>query len=200
MNEIIMQRLAFINFIFNQGVELSRQPEPMSCSSVLPFHDSIDLFLQLAYEECKSTKKVNSFMDYWEAIKESSGIEITQKEGMRRLNDARVGLKHHGNLSQRLALDGFKTSAFLFFEENTPLIFHVNFDDIDLINLVKFKKGKSLLMESKKLMGEAKFDEAVEKSAIALAVIIDEYEANKTTDYADSPFFFGERMTHFSSH
>ncbi|HBX87013.1 MAG TPA: hypothetical protein DEG09_00170 [Marinilabiliaceae bacterium] len=94
-----MQRLAFIKYLYTVAVEQSKQPEPLSSSSILSFHNSIELFLQLASEYLDVGSKSPGFMDYWELLepKLTEG-GLTQKESMRRLNKARVALKHHGTL------------------------------------------------------------------------------------------------------
>ena len=84
------QRLAFIKYLLNVAVGQSHQPEPLAAASILTFHDSIELLLQLACEHLDVSTKMNiGFMEYWGALKPNiSGSGLTQKESMKRLTKA----------------------------------------------------------------------------------------------------------------
>lgn len=140
------KRLAFIRYLHTIAVEQSKKPEPLSCTSILMLHDSIELFLQLSYEHLNGGKADPKFLEYWDIINSKlNGKAITQKESIRRLNDARVSLKHHGNLPSKLDIEGFRASALNFFEDNTPIIFGVSFKEISLVELVQCVESKDSL-------------------------------------------------------
>jgi len=119
---IIIKRLAFIKYLLNQANNASHFPEPLSSSSILSFHDAVELFLHLCAEQYNLNTKNISFIEYWEKLKPplstANKPELTQKESMRRLNDARVSLKHHGTLPSKLDIDNFRVICNTFFEEN----------------------------------------------------------------------------------
>jgi hypothetical protein len=48
--ETTARRLAFVRYLYGVAVQQSRYPEPLYGTSILTFHDSIELFLQLASE------------------------------------------------------------------------------------------------------------------------------------------------------
>lgn len=77
------KRLAIIKYLYNVAVEQSMKPEPICSTSVLTFHDSIELFLELAAEHLDKGKSGVNFMAYWEllALKVKDGL--TQKESCR---------------------------------------------------------------------------------------------------------------------
>src|SRR5579863_9692092 len=128
------------------------RPEPLGAASILAFHDSVELFLHLAYEHLNlSTKSEPKFMEYWELLapKLPTG-EPAQKEAMRRMNNSRVSLKHHGNLPSRLDVDAFRASVTSFFEDNCPLVFGIQFNSISLVNLVQYKSVRTTLEEASK--------------------------------------------------
>lgn len=50
LDPLTVQRLAFIRFLYEQGVSQADQPEPLSATAVLSFHDAVELFLRLAAE------------------------------------------------------------------------------------------------------------------------------------------------------
>ena len=100
LTENTLQRLAFIRYLYSVAVDQSRQPEPLRVASVLTFHDSIELFLDLACDQFGiSSKKTREFKDYWNALEEHLKEQsLFQKRSMERLNMARVSFKHHGNM------------------------------------------------------------------------------------------------------
>ena len=179
------------------GVQQSRQAEPMSSASILTFHDSVELWLQLASEVWDVKPKADQdFMGYWEILQPKlSGGHLSQKESMRRLNKARVGLKHSGIWPNRGVMDDLRTSVTAFFENNTPMAFGGRkFGEISLVDLVQYPVTRETLKLAEDFLGKSKFKESLEKLGIAFAQLVDEYEATKKGHFGRSPFFFGPRF------
>jgi len=198
--DTIIKRLAFIKYLYRLAVEQSKRPEPLCSASILTFHDAIELFLQLASEHLDVGKKDPSFMEYWDLISQRlSNQELTQKESMRRLNKTRVALKHHGTLPSKLDIEAFRAIATNFFEENTSIIFGIDFSNISLVELVQCENVKSNLKNAEELLKENNIEEALDKVALAFAQLIDDYEGRKIGLYGKSPFFFGKPMTFLNS-
>ena len=125
--------------------------------------------------------------------------ELTQKESMRRLNGARVGLKHHGTLPSKLDIEAFRATATSFFEENTPTVFHVNFATISLIELIQCVDTRNNLAQAEELLKDGKIEDSLDRIAVAFNELIDDYERRKTGRFGRSPFFFGDSMTFLDS-
>lgn len=193
----IMDRLAFIKYLYNCAVEQSEKPEPICAASILTFHDAVELFLQLAAEYTNAaTKNDTPFMVYWEKISDKlpEGQELTQKESMRRLNRSRVDLKHYGTRPIKLDIEGFRASATNFFVENTLAIFGIEFADISLIELVQYENVKEDLSEAENALNGDQIEDALGKVAFAFSKLIDDYERRKRDEFGSSPFFFGVEM------
>ena len=78
------------------GINQSYKIEPISGLSILNFHDSVELFLQLSAEEVGVTRtKDIKFMEYWDLIT-AKGILLPLKGSISKLNNARANLKHGG--------------------------------------------------------------------------------------------------------
>jgi hypothetical protein len=184
-----MKRLSFIKYLYKTAIEQSLNPEPLCSVAILLFHDSIELFLQLASEFLNAGKSKPNFLDYWDLLKQA-GIEITQKEAMRRLNGARVALKHAGTQPSKFDIEAFRASVTNFFEENTSIVFKVAFADISLLDLVQCEDTRSNLRDADKLLGENKLEESLDKIGIAFDLLIQDYEKRKTRLFGHSPFFF----------
>lgn len=198
-DEIIMRRLAFIKYLYTVAIEQSQKPEPLFLTSILTFHDAIELFLQLSLEHLDVSRRAENFMDYWQTLKEEKSIELTQKASMRRLNRARGSLKHHGILPSKLVIEGFRASSTNFFIENTVTVFGIEFSDISMIELVQYEEARNNLKEAEKLLKEDNIEEALNNTALAFVQIIDDYENRKRDRFRRSPFFFGESLTFPSS-
>lgn len=165
--EVIVRRLAFIQYLFHVAVEQSKQAEPLAAASLLSFHDSVELFMQLASEHLNVGKKEVRFMEYFELLKLPNGETLSDKESIRRLNNARVALKHDGILPSKFEIDALRASVTSFFETNTQLTFGLEFRSVSMLNLVQCKEAKVNLEEADKLIVEGKYEDALDKIAVA---------------------------------
>ncbi len=100
---------------------------------------------------------------------------------MERLNDARVSFKHHGNLPHASSIEKFRVNVTDFFDDNTPLIFGIEFNKISMIYLIQNDAVKKLLEEATTLIEEEKRSEALIKIAIAYIRMIEDYMDSKET-------------------
>jgi hypothetical protein len=195
-----MQRLAFVKYLYTVAVEQTKRPEPMCYVSTLTFHDAIELFLQLSCEHLNVSTKRISFMEYWDLLNPrisqmSEGQEVTQKESVRRLNDARVALKHHGTWPNRLDVEAHRATATNFFSENTTVIFGLDFSSISLIEIVQNEKVRDDLKQAEEKLEQGNIAAALTQIAVAFRKLIDDYEDKERDRFGRSPFFFGESMT-----
>ena len=194
ISESTIQRLAFIKYLLNVAIGQSRQPEPLAAASILTFHDSIELFLQLACEHLNAdTKERTQFKQYWEILKPKvSDSGLAQKESMKRLNKARVGLKHHGILPTKLDVEAYRASVRNFFEDNTPLVFGIELENISMVNLVKYEAVKKRLKQAEVFKKDGELEKAMVEIAIAFKQLVDCYETSKRSPLGCSPFSFKE--------
>jgi len=122
LDHTVVKRLAFTKYLYQTAVAQSRAPSPLSCASLLTMHDAVELFLQLASEHLNAGSGHPGFMDYWDILnKKLDPNELEQKESMRRLNKARVALKHHGTFPSDLDIEAFRASVTAFFKGFIPL-------------------------------------------------------------------------------
>jgi hypothetical protein len=169
-------------------------------ASLLTFHDSIELFLQISVEQLNTSKNEVTFMGYWDLLSKKLSITVfPQKESMRRLNKARVALKHNGTLPSKLDVEAFRATSNLFFEEATKLIFNMEFSQISLIEYVSPEEARKHLKEAERLCLTSDFEDATTEIAFAFDKMISSYEENKHEWGRGSPFFFGEDLTFLSS-
>ena len=108
---------------------------------------------------------------------------------MNRLNKARVNLKHYGNTPSKLDIDDFRTITQEFYNESCSAIFDIDFDNISLIDLVKYKRPKDYLKKAKDAFENNLIDESLDNLAISFEYLILDYMKSK------KPLFLGNLMT-----
>ncbi|MCC7568799.1 MAG: hypothetical protein KO463_04200 [Candidatus Methanofastidiosa archaeon] len=178
----------------------SRAPSPLRCASLLTMHDAVELFLQLASEQLNVGSAHPGFMDYWDILnKKLAPKELEQQESMRRLNKARVALKHHGTFPSDLDIESFRATVTAFFKDNTQLVFGCALDDISLVELVNPESARDKLREAQVQVKAGDTLTALDNIALAFREIIADYENRKRGQYRSSPFYFGRRMTFLTS-
>lgn len=193
-----LRRLVFIKYLFSVGLSQSYQPEPLFGVSILSFHDSIELFLQLAAEKFNIRKTDIAFNSYWKLLGEGLKAKLSQEESMRKLNKARVGLKHNGIIPSKTDIESFRATTTAFFDENCPVIFGVEFKDISMVDIISYEKTRVLLEEAKGCYRKGLIDDSLQKISLSFEYLISNYEKSKTSIFG-SPFFFGESMTFLGS-
>jgi hypothetical protein len=195
-----IKRLAFIKYLYTLGVLQSYQPEPVNATSILIFHDAVELFNQLSSEVINVGKEWIGFMEYWDLIGPTlPSRSLPQQESMRRLNKTRVSLKHHGTLPSTMDIEHFRHVVKIFFEESTPIIYGRDFDDISLIDIIEFESVSSHLKQGASYLGQGKIFESVVEIAIAFRELIRSYEEHMRTMYGISPFYFRTRNPFLTS-
>lgn len=137
-----MNRLAFIRMLYQQGIDQARRPEPLSFASLQSFHDCVELFLVLAKDHLRAPlpRRDPNFLDYWQILRCTetfpAGVGLSGQPGMDRLNRYRNALKHAGAFPGCEAVEDALTTTASFFENNTPIVFGVAFDAIDMTDVV----------------------------------------------------------------
>lgn len=135
-------------------------------------------------------------MGYWPLISErmGDGRSLSQQEAMRRLNTARVSLKHSGTQPSKTDFESFRATIANFFEDNTKAIFGLNLTEVSLADFVTPEVARLKLKRAEELQSEAKFDDAACEIVIAFEEMIDDYEARKRDRFHHSPFSFGPNI------
>lgn len=178
---IFTKRLSFVKYFHNLALTQANQPSPQNSISVLMFHDCIELFLILAAEKVEANVSDRMFiLDYVNVINQKLVEEkLSQKASIKRLNDARKAFKHKGILLEESEIESLKITSRLFLDENSPLIFDINFEDISMIDLVENQNVKQILKNSQDFLNDDNLKKSLEHIAIAYLVLIKEYEISK---------------------
>jgi hypothetical protein len=200
LDQTLIRRLAFVRYLYQSGLSQSHAPAPMSSASLLSWHDSVELFLQVASEHLNVGSGQPAFMDYWDLLnRKLNPAEVGQKESMRRLNKARVALKHHGTFPSVLDIEAFRAAVTGFYQDNTPLIFAIAFDDVSLVEFVNPESARTKLTQAQQLIGEGRTLDALNDIALAYDEMIADYEKRKRDTSYRSPFYFGQDLSFHDS-
>ncbi len=193
INPETIRRLAFIKYFFQFAREQSKYPSPQNYVSILMFHDSVELFMYLSaqFRDINIKTKTN-FMEYWEKF-EQNGFELTHKADMNKLNEARKGFKHSGNLPNRDDIEYYRVITQSFFEENCPTIFGIEFAEISLLDLIQDEEARKELENAQDKFKNGHYKESLEIIAIAFHILLENYEKNKKV-YELSPFRIGANL------
>lgn len=191
-------RLAFVRYVHTVGIEQSKQPEPMAALAVLSFHDCADLFLQLAAEhaEASGLGQHVPLLRYFEPINAAlgPGRHLQHEPGMRRLNTARNNLKHHSLGTTRRDVEQLRVTVAAFLQDNTRLVFGLDYDAISMVDLVACEPARVSLKEAETHLAKGEPEQAQSAVAVAFAQLIHDYERRATSRYGRSPFAFGESL------
>lgn len=177
MSPLEVRRLALIKYTYGLAVKQSRQPGELAGVSVLQFHDSVELFLQLAAEKVgANTSEKTAFAEYFSQIEKSPQTSVLhQRQAMQSMNKARVAFKHGGSLPSRTTIEVIRANVATFFEENTRLIFGVEFETISLLDLVPYPRCKKYLEQSAECLRKGDYYGANGNAHIAFLELIEEY-------------------------
>ncbi|WP_433355579.1 hypothetical protein ACQP25_17110 [Microtetraspora malaysiensis] len=174
----------------------SQRPAPLSATALLSFHDAVENFLGLAADhlQVKVNSKIN-FMEYWGRIKDETDLDLPGKTSMNRLNDARVGLKHHGNFPSPQTIEQSRDAVRNFFTGATRMVFSADFDTIDMVDLVTQAKIAQLLREAQTHADIGDYIQAMAGLYLALEALLDHYAHGPGThSWYSSRFSFGPAL------
>jgi hypothetical protein len=191
-----MQRLAYVRYLYQEGIEHSQRPTPLSSSALLSFHDAVENFLGLAAEHLGVEVRPGiSFMEYWGAFKPE--FDLPSKASMKRLNETRVNLKHHGVFPSAQGIEQARECVVDFFTTVTPMIFNVSFDQIDMAGLVTQEETARLLQEAETHAAVHDYTHAMAGLSLAFEALLKQYAGRGDSwDWRESPFSFGPTLHH----
>ncbi|MCL3998095.1 hypothetical protein [Streptomyces lavenduligriseus] len=191
LDPLTVQRLAYVRYLYREGIEQSRQPAPLRSRAITSFHDAVENFIGLVAQHLGAELKKNTeFLGYWEAVKP---FELPKKEQMKRLNDARVALKHNGTFPSEHQIEQARETLADFFATVTPKVFGVDFDAVDMVDLLTQPEAARLVREAQTHADIGDYPMAMAGLVLAFDALLDHYAAGDRPA-GKSPFKFGARL------
>lgn len=169
LSEQKIRRLVLIKRLYQRGSEQAQAPEPLNVFALLDFHDAAEWLLGLLADYLEVSLSSNvGFMDYWNEIQQKSGAVVTHKNQMRRLNNARVELKHRGTRPARQQVLEYRASTQAFLEDNCRSILDVSLEEVSLASLVPWEEVREELDRVDGALQEGDYKQAMASVAIAM--------------------------------
>ncbi|WP_030894166.1 hypothetical protein [Streptomyces sp. NRRL F-5053] len=200
LSQQTIQRLAFVRFLHAQGIAQSAQPEPMSAAAILSFQDAVEHFLLISADHLEvNLPSSMQFLQYWEKLqpKLPAGQALPGKQALGRVNKLRVDLKHHGNIPSSHAVAQSKADVTTFFTDATLMIFNVDFNSVDMVDLVAHPAINRVLHEAQTHFDAGDIVFAMGGLAIAFHELLDHYTSRRIGGFGRPPFSFGNRIPSF---
>ncbi|WP_333769307.1 hypothetical protein [Streptomyces sp. IBSBF 2435] len=196
LTPLTIQRLAYVRYLYQEGIEHSRRPSPLSASALLSFHDAVENLLGVAGEHLDvDVKPGTTFLGYWETMKPK--YELPGKANMKRLNDNRVALKHSGIFPSAQAIEQARVTVVDFFRVVVPAIFDVDFDRIDMVDLVTIDPVAQTLRDAQTHANLGDLPMALAGLSLAFGQLLDHCVGPAHGPGSSSPFRFGKDLPHF---
>jgi hypothetical protein len=187
-----VRRLAFIRFLYAQGQDQAKRPQPLAATALLSFHDAMEMFLLLAAEHLKvNLQKGTTFEGYWDQIAQQSGTQLPGKPAMRRMNNSRVNFKHHGSIPSAMDLEQFRGDVTTFLTDTTQLVFGADFLTLDMTDLVTQQSALTRMRDAERHASLGDYTEALAQLSEAFDELLSDYADRKRRAPGSSPYTFG---------
>jgi hypothetical protein len=191
LKPLTVQRLAYVRYLYQEGIEQSRQPSPLRARAIGSFHDAVENFIGLTAEQLGVELKPRmEFLQYWEVLKPE--IELPGKTPMKRLNDARIALKHNGTFPSDHQIEQAREALVDFFSTVTPKVFGVDFDSVDMTDLVTQPEVARYLREAQTHADIGDYSMACAGLSLAFKALLEHYVGD--THRGRGPFAFGPTL------
>lgn len=189
--ETVIKGLGFVRYLYELALQQSRQPGFRSATTILTFHDAVEMFLVFCLQHCDvySAKKRYLFADYWTDLAKV-GINIAQQGTMESLSRARGNFKHHALMPPLNTVEDARVHVREFLIENTSLVFKLDFNNISLVNLVHCDAARTRLQVAEGQLLQQQYGDAMGEIAIAFRALIDDFLARSRDEFGRSAFAF----------
>lgn len=151
-----IERLVFVKYLLKQAEKSKELDRPLSSSTILTLHDSVECFLQLSFEQLTGKAKLsgNQILDnYTDNINQFLSNKDKQqinKAYIKRINELRNQLKHATIFIDKKNIQNLFSETEFFFIDFTRIIFSLNFTELSLTNLISNPDIQSYLYQAEK--------------------------------------------------
>lgn len=182
-------------YMVGVATEQLQQPDPRASIALLTYHDAVELFLVTAADYLGIVAdRDTTFLAYWKLLR-SVGRNMPFYGAMKRLNDSRIALKHHGHVPRRADLADFRVVVCEFCQEAVSAVFGLNWGDVSMSDYVAVPSVRDALKRAEQSLSDDKIAEGLSACAEAFDELV--AAAVKGAMHEDdyrSPFDLGEDM------
>jgi hypothetical protein len=158
-----VRRLGLIRHQLNVALRQAEQAHPLSALSILGFQDSVESFLHLAAGHIGANPKGRDFDKLLDGVSENmpDGQPLGYRTRLLALNQARINLKHHGNLADQGTINRHRIATQEFFEDAIPRLFGISFASISLTHLLADVQARQHVQSAEQAWADGNVREAM---------------------------------------
>jgi hypothetical protein len=187
ISSAVMQRLVYARLLLHDGLRTARNGRiGFQGLSILALHDCIEMVLLALVEHLHvpDIKERVAFDALVSAVRGATpNVPFPQATAITRLNKARIGFKHYGNIPADTDVEDFSKDAELFFDEVLLRYFSLRTEDISIASLVEHPRARRYLLCAERESIREQHGEAVEYAAMAFAAAFGEVRQPDSTSY-----------------
>jgi len=180
------ERLSLIRYQLLVARQILQSPSPINSLAMNAMQDTVESVLGAAGDHVRAQIPNRADFDkLFDAVAAALGSpdEIV---GLRRaaiaLNNARVGLKHHGNLVRDETLRRHFDVATTLSNELVKSAFGLELDAISMLVFVKDDQARGLIESAEEHFGRGDLPQAMFRLRLAFDLMVEEYESRKSTN------------------
>lgn len=164
----VARRLVSIRTLLHDAQSDTRRPQPFNAAALAQLHDVAEQYLHLAatFKDADVEKKDNSFMSYWSTLLQV-GVRVPYQREFRRLNNVRVGWKHHGVVPSHESISEARVLVEALIRDTVQQIFGIAFDEISVAQVIPFELVREQVMHAERCRSMGDDTEAAAYLAIA---------------------------------
>lgn len=170
----LVSRLFQVKSLFSLSLSIFNNNDKNHYASLLIAHDAIELFLIIVAEETKTEHNKFNFDDYFKNIP-----QLTYSTKMKKLNKARVNLKHSFIIPEQQTIKNLLEGAESFLIDNTKSFFNTDFEELNFSDHIQNKLVKEHFNLAIKAKGEQKKEAFIEHLSISFFELLADYKDDK---------------------
>jgi hypothetical protein len=148
-----INRLVYSKYLLRRAKSLHEEGNELASGmAVLAAHDSVEMLMLAVIDFIGAATKKDRFyfMDFWQIVRDTKGVDPPYKIRMARLNVARNSFKHSGNLPNLREVSDMMANVNAFCEEVTQKFLDRNLEDISLADLIINREARQNVKEAEK--------------------------------------------------
>jgi hypothetical protein len=173
-----LRRTVYAKYLFRRASALLDSKTVLAAGeAILTLQDSAEMLMRVVGDQHGVTNF--QFPEFWQKIKDKTGVEPSLRNAMVRVNQARVAFKHHGTLPNPTVVRDFLPLVKDFSFELSKAYLGLDFEKLSLAELVTRVSVKALVEEGEYLFASEPH-KAMEKLGLAFEEL---YESAKQDAY-----------------
>lgn len=168
VDEIIYRQLVLLKAFYQHGIYHSKIQSPLDNMLAIHHFDMCNEFvLRIISESIKIKKETKVitlgalYEQIYTQLKEKKRIELNYKKQIITVRQIRNDVQHNAETKTQESVNRCSTYTFDFLNDTIKKVFNIDFDDINLVELISETKIKNRMIKALKLIKEEKYKDAL---------------------------------------